>query len=324
MAALMQHEMKEAAASAFEAVPCNICGGTDHRVVYPAADRSKAELAVEFRSSGDEPLRDRLVACVKCGLQFVSPRLRGDVILNAYQEGTDEVFVSQAAARENTFERALAFIEGLVPHRGALLDIGTAGGSFLHVAARRGWKVAGCEPNRWLCEWGKTTYGLDIQPGTIFDHRYPDHSFDVVTAWDVLEHAPDPMAFLRECRRVLKPGGLMIVNCPDIGSWIARVMGKSWPMLLSTHLYYFTRGTLKEALHSAGFAVDQMRPHYQWLELAYLLKRSEPLAGPVARSAKALVSSVGLSRLQIPYWIGQTLVVARKPAAAGTVSSSST
>jgi SAM-dependent methyltransferase len=306
--------------SPYETVPCNLCHNTTYRIVYPALARPIANLAVEFRSSGDEPLSDRLVACTTCGLQFVSPRLRPELILAAYREGSDEVFVSQASARERTFVRALQLIEARAPGRGRLLDIGTAGGAFLHVAAARGWEVSGCEPNKWLCEWGRKTYGLDIRPGTLFDYRHPDHAFDVVTAWDVLEHASDPMAFLRECQRILKPGGLVVVNCPDIGSWIARVMGRRWPMLLSTHLYYFTRRTLGQSLERAGFRVELVRPHVQRLELDYILRRSEPVAGPFARGARSLVSLLGLSSRHVPYWVGQTLVIASKPLAAPRVN----
>jgi SAM-dependent methyltransferase len=180
------------------------------------------------------------------------------------------------------------------------------------VAARRGWEVAGCEPNRWLCEWGKKTYDLEIQPGTLFDHRYPDCAFDVVTVWDVLEHTADPLGFLAECHRILKPGGLIVVNYPDIGSWIARVMGRRWLFLISVHLYYFTRRTITEALRRACFEVVRMRPHFQWLEVDYVLRRGEPVAGVFARAAKRVIAGLGLSRSQVPYWLGQTLVVARK------------
>jgi 2-polyprenyl-3-methyl-5-hydroxy-6-metoxy-1,4-benzoquinol methylase len=297
--------------SVYETVACNLCGSTDYHVVYPAAERSIANLTTEFRSSGDEPLKDRLVSCASCRLQFVSPRLRPDLILDGYREGADEMFVSQTVARERTFARALKRIETFAPKRGSLLDIGTAGGSFLHVAAGRGWEVAGCEPNRWLCEWGKKAYGLDIQPGTLFDHRYPDRAFDVVTVWDVLEHTADPLGFLKECHRILKPGGLIVVNYPDIGSWIARIMGRRWLFLISVHLYYFTRQTIREALARTGFQVVQMRPHVQWLEIDYVLRRGEPIAGGLARGVNRLVSGVGLSRAQVPYWLGQTLVVAR-------------
>ena len=309
---MRQNIASQEPASVYETVACNLCGSPDYRIVYPATERSIGNLRTEFRSSGDEPLKDRLVACAKCGLQFVSPRLRPELILDGYREGTDEMFVSQTVARERTFDRALKRIEILAPNKGRLFDIGTAGGSFLHVAATRGWDVAGCEPNKWLCEWGKKAYGLDIQPGTLFDHRYPDRAFDVVTVWDVLEHTADPLGFLKECHRILKPGGLIVVNYPDIGSWIARMMGRRWLFLISVHLYYFTRRTIRESLTRSGFQVLQMRPHIQWLEMDYVLRRGEPIAGGLARGVNRLVSGVGLSRAQVPYWLGQTLVVARK------------
>jgi 2-polyprenyl-3-methyl-5-hydroxy-6-metoxy-1,4-benzoquinol methylase len=299
-------------ATLHETVRCNLCGSAEYRIVYPAVERQTSDLVEEFKSSGDEPLRDRLVACQTCGLQYVSPRLRADLILAGYQEGTDERFVSQAAARERTFARCLRIIERQTPSRGRLLDVGTAAGSFIYVAAQRGWDVQGCEPNRWLCEWGRTHYNLDIRPGTIFDQHYPNRAFDVVTVWDVLEHTADPMGLLQECRRILKPGGLIVVNYPDIGSWIARLMGRRWLFLISKHLYYFTRRTAGELLRRAGFDIVQMQPHFQRLELEYVLKRAEPLAGPLARGANGLASGLGLSRWHVPYWLGQTLVVARR------------
>ncbi len=300
--------------SAFETVPCNTCGSPEYRVIYPPLEKRHSDLAAEFKSSGDEPLADRLVACAVCGLQYVSPRLRPDLILEGYRLGSDERFVSQAAARERTFARSLALIETHAPARGHLLDVGTAGGSFMHVAATRGWRVSGCEPNLWLCEWGKRHYGLDIQPGTLLDHAHPDRSFDVVTVWDVLEHTADPKRFLEECHRVLKPGGLLVVNYPDIGSWIARLMGRRWVFLISVHLYYFTRRTLRDLLGRVGFDVLDVRPHFQRLELHYVLERSEPLAGPLARAASRVAARLGLHRWQVPYWVGQTLVIARRPA----------
>lgn len=300
--------------TAYETVPCNVCGATEFKVIYPAIERSGAELEEQFKSSSDESLRDPLVECTSCGLQYVSPRLKQEVILAGYSEGTDETFVSQAPARERTFAKALNMIEKLVPQRGRLLDIGTAAGSFLHVAKQRGWSVAGCEPSKWLCHWGKEHYGLDIGQGTLFEQHYAANDFDVVTVWDVLEHTHDPQGFLRECHRVLKPGGLLVVNVPDIGSWLARLMGRRWLMILATHLYYFNRKTLADLLQRVGYEVTVMKPHIQWLELGYVIKRGEPVAGPIARAAGKLTAGVGLADLHVPYWIGQTLVVARKRA----------
>jgi SAM-dependent methyltransferase len=297
-----------------ESVPCNLCGANDYEVVYPPryADAKPEEIANTFRSSGDEVLLDQLVRCKNCGLQYLTPRLKASVVLEGYGAGTDELFVSQAAGRERTFASSLRYIEKFRPQRGSLLDVGTAGGSFLAVAQRAGWQVAGCEPNRWLCDWANRTYNLHVVPGTIFDMKLKPASFDVVTLWDVLEHTPDPRAVLQECARVLKPGGLFIVNYPDIHSLIARLMGRRWVFLLSVHLYYFTKVTLAKMLAETGFRVQASRAHWQTLELGYIFFRMEAYLGGVARFFGKLIKALRLSNLQIPYWMGQVLVVAER------------
>jgi 2-polyprenyl-3-methyl-5-hydroxy-6-metoxy-1,4-benzoquinol methylase len=297
-----------------ETVPCNLCGADDYEIVYPPRyELAKPdEINETFRSSGDEVLLDQLVRCNRCGLQYLNPRLRTDVVIEGYSVGSDEIFISQAAGRERTFAKSLKHIERLRPQRGRLLDVGTAGGSFLAVAKRAGWDVAGCEPNRWLCDWANQHYGLKIVPGTIFDMKLPDASFDVVTLWDVLEHTSDPKAVLAECSRVLKPGGVLLVNYPDIHSLIARLMGRRWVFLLSVHLYYFTKQTLKAMLEQLSFRVLQRRQHWQSLELGYILFRMEAYVKPVARLLGKIVKALRLEHLQFPYWMGQMLLIAEK------------
>ncbi|MCW5875577.1 MAG: class I SAM-dependent methyltransferase [Anaerolineales bacterium] len=304
----------EAYKALLEHVPCNLCGADDYEVVYPPRyeDAKPDEIANTFRSSGDEVLLDQLVRCKACDLMYLNPRLRADVVIGGYSEGSDELFVSQAAGRERTFAKSLKLIERLRPGRGRLLDVGTAGGSFLAVAQRAGWQVAGCEPNRWMSAWAKQHYSLDVVPGTIHDMKLADASFDVVSLWDVLEHTPDPKATLQECARVLKPGGLLVVNYPDIHSLVARLMGRRWVFLLSVHLYYFTKPTLARMLAEMGLKMLTSRPHWQTLELGYVLFRMEAYLRPVAKAAGWLVKRLGLAHLQIPYWMGQVLVLAEK------------
>jgi SAM-dependent methyltransferase len=301
-------------ADVLEEVGCPICGGTAHDVVYEAQyDREKdVDLVQKFRASGDELLIDRLVRCRACGMQFINPRLRGDLILSSYAEGEDETYVSQMAARQRTFDASLAQIEKIAGVKGRLLDIGTAAGGFVAAAKARGWTAEGCEPNRWLAAWGSKTYGITIRPGSVFDHSYEPGSFDVVTLWDVLEHTTDPKAMLERCRTLLRPGGLLIVNYPDIGSWIARILGRRWLFLTSVHLHYFERGTITRILNDTGFEVLSVKPHIQRLELDYILMRGAILSRLLSNTARGLSSSIGLSRRQVPYWLGQTFVAARR------------
>ena len=196
---------------------------------------------------------------------------------------------------------------------GRILDVGTAAGAFLAAARGRGWQVDGCEPNAWLAEWGSRHYGIPIRTGELFDQSLAPASFDVVTLWDVIEHTPDPTRVIRTVRDLIRPGGLLIVNYPDIGSWIARALGRRWPFLSSVHLYYFTRETMRSLLERHGFDVIEIRAHFQRLELDYLLSRGAVVSGSCCRaprvpSRRALASPAA----RCPYWIGQTFVAARK------------
>lgn len=301
-------------AAQLEHVACFLCGADDYDVVYEAQyDREKdVDLVQKFRASGDELLIDQLVRCRRCGFQYVNPRLRGDLILDSYTQGDDPAYVSQLEARERTFDASLDEIERALGGRGRLLDIGTAAGAFVAAAARRGWDAEGCEPNRWLAEWGASHYGLRIRQGSVFDQPYEPGSFDVVTLWDVIEHTVDPRQMLDRCRSLLRPGGVLVVNYPDIGSWIARVMGRRWLFLTSVHLYYFDRGTVRRMLSATGFDVVRVRPHVQRLELDYILFRGSLLSRTLSATGRRVVRALGLSRAQVPYWLGQTFVLAKR------------
>ena len=297
-----------------ESICCFLCGADDFDVVYEAQyDREKdVDPAVKFRASGDELLVDQLVKCRQCSFQYVNPRIRGDLIFAGYTEGDDPTYVSQIEARERTFTHSLREIERAVGGAGKLLDVGTAAGAFVAAARGRGWDAEGCEPNAWLAQWGAAHYGIVIRQGSVFDHQYAEGSFDAVTLWDVIEHTLNPREMLEHCRRLLKPGGVLIVNYPDIGSSIARVLGRRWLFLTSVHLYYFDRTTITRMLGATGFRVEAMRPHWQRLELDYVLFRAALVSPGMSKLSRALVRLVRAGKLQVPYWLGQTFVVARR------------
>lgn len=305
--------MTASAAVPLETVPCNLCGSDDLAVVYEARSdlERDRELARKFRASGDELLTQPLVRCRRCSLLFVNPRVAAEAMLDGYAEGADPEYVSQIASRVRTFARTLAEIDRLSPRKGRLLDIGTAAGAFLKAAADDGWEAVGLEPNAWLAAWGREHFGVDIRVGSIDAVPLAPATFDVVTLWDVIEHTPDPMHVLRTTRSLLTPRGLLVVNYPDIGSWIARAMGRRWPFLSSVHLYYFTRRTMREALRRAGFEPIVLRPHIQRLQLGYIAARGSVVSPALSRLAVRGAALARLDRRDVPYWIGQTFVAAR-------------
>ncbi len=74
----------ETSGAELESVSCTICGSDEFDVVIPSKRDPEAPIDIDvvFRSSGDEPLKDQAVRCKDCGLVYVRPRLRADLVLD--------------------------------------------------------------------------------------------------------------------------------------------------------------------------------------------------------------------------------------------------
>lgn len=297
----------------FENIKCNLCGSNNYKIIIRNKyDKEKQkDLKIKFRSSGDETLIDQVVKCNKCGLMYINPRITSNNIIKGYSEGKDEAFVSQEEGRIITFKRCLKVVKKY-KKKGKILDIGTAGGTFLNVAKKDGWSVYGIEPNKWLCEWSKKNYNINIKQGTLLDHKFENEFFDVITLWDVLEHVTNPKRILEECYRILKSDGIIVINYPNVGSWISKVMRSKWIFLLSVHLYYFTPKTIRSMLKKTGFSIIETKPHFQTLQLGYLMFRMKEYSKLLHKLGYKAVNILRMKNFQVPYWLGQTLVIARK------------
>ena len=268
-----------------------------------------------FRASSDHTLLDQLVRCDACSMVYINPRVTEEILLGGYSSAVDPDFVAQNPQRIQTFKRMLrGILRRLnIPENSGLriLDVGCAGGAFLVAAKECGLNPVGIEPSHWLADYGRTTYGLEIHQGILAPGKMPAESFDLVSPWDVIEHVTDTASLLGTIHSVLKPGGTLIVNYPDYGSWAARLLGNKWPFLLSVHLLYYTRTTMREQMRRTGFQVLDIRPHFQTLPLGYILRRMTPYVGAAAFLRK-FVEAIGLGGVPFYYNMGQTLVVARK------------
>jgi 2-polyprenyl-3-methyl-5-hydroxy-6-metoxy-1,4-benzoquinol methylase len=276
---------------------------------------SVEEFKRAFRAASDNALLDQLVRCDSCSLAYVNPRARDTLIISGYADATDQVFVEQNPERIKTFTRLLRRVlrSLAIPASSDLriLDVGCAGGAFLVAARICGLQAVGIEPSRWLAEFGRKTYDVEIHDGILEAGRFPNSTFDLVSLWDVIEHVPDPVALLRTAHSILKPDGNLLVSYPDYGSWAARLLGNRWPFLLSVHLFYFTRATMTDLLRRTGFTAENVRPYFPTLTLGYLLERMTGRLGAAAR-LRRLAQGLQIDHVPICYNMGQTLVVARR------------
>jgi SAM-dependent methyltransferase len=147
----------------------------------------------------------------------------------------------------------LMFLGGSPP--GTLLDVGCGDGAFLAAMAKRGWQVTGIDFDPVAVEAARNVHGLDVHVATIESVVEGGASFDVVTASHVVEHVPNPVEFLSHCRRLLRPGGRMVLKTPNADSFGSRRYGRAWRGLEPPrHLHIFTLEALETSARKAGFA----------------------------------------------------------------------
>jgi len=160
--------------------------------------------------------------------------------------------------------------------RAALLDVGCGNGDFLDFARRAGWRAVGVEPDASAVSVARSR-GLDVGLGGIEVVLDGNAAFDVITLSHVIEHVHDPVELLRGCHQLLKPGGFVWIETPNLGALGHQRYGSAWRGLETPrHLVLFDCSSLARVLTSAGF--DQITPQPHRPQCMHIFTASEAIA----------------------------------------------
>ena len=224
----------------------------------------------------------RVVRCSGCGLIRTNPRPDAewkerfyDPQYNGYLESQSRHFLyAPEPSRVRGYHRLLAFLQPRTPPRASLLDVGCAAGLFVREAVDRGFDATGCDYSEAAIAYGKEHFGVKIIRSIAELIDAPDNQYDVVTILHVIEHLPDPLKVLRELRRVLKPGGLLLLETVNYRAhyeiekhlkFLIPIYGflthrKGLPWVPFDHLYHWSPQSLERAMEMAGFR--HVRSHH--------------------------------------------------------------
>jgi len=222
--------------------PCVTCGADSARRTYRIEGLHSGVVTCTVCGTGSlHPLPDRREIS-----SFYPKQYYGEV--QAKFEPVVEFLVRWVASRH-----VRSLIRGLRP--GArVLDMGCGRGVLLSGLLAAGCETHGVEISR------DAVAGIDPRAririaSRLAEAGYPDRHFDLVVLWHVLEHLPDPVETLREARRILKPGGRLVIAVPNYSSLQSQVFGERWFHLdLPRHLFHFPCAALKRLLHRQGFS----------------------------------------------------------------------
>lgn len=117
----------------------------------------------------------------------------------------------------------------------------------------------------------KNNPGLKVTQESVYELKHADNSFDVIFLLEVLEHLDFPSKALQEIKRVLKPGGYLIIGVPREPIWrgLNMARGKYWNDWGNTpgHLNHWSSRSLKQLLGTQFGEIVAMRQPLPWTQL---------------------------------------------------------
>ena len=229
--------------------PCNFCG-------HQLAEKFLTLSDLRLNLSGSW----NLMKCENCGLLYIDPQPGWEELSAHYPKDY------HAYLRKDT--RMTGFLRGFglrrrvksvlgstTVQKGRLLDVGCATGDFLQsFKTMTDWKVEGLEivPEAAAVARAK---GLDIIEAELETADLEADNYDVITLWDVLEHVANPARNLQICYDLLKPGGILVIKCPDPAGKEALIFKESWiGYEAPQHLFGFPKTVLVNKLKEIGFS----------------------------------------------------------------------
>jgi 2-polyprenyl-3-methyl-5-hydroxy-6-metoxy-1,4-benzoquinol methylase len=255
----------------------------------------------------------------KTGVIFLGERPRLEQMAafvdDEYERGVYRDYIAARPLKLATARQRLQAIATLAPGR-RLLDVGCAAGFFIEAAIAEGFDASGIELSPVAIGFADPSVRSRIVQGDVNTLIAGDtRQFDVVTAFDIIEHTFDPKAFVADISRVLAPGGLLVISTPDTGHWLRPVMGAHWPMLQpEQHTFLFSREALRELLIGAGYTPLVLETAYKVLTIDYLfgqLRQTNPLLARGLEVVKRVVPA-SLRLRPLAFNIGEMFACARK------------
>lgn len=157
---------------------------------------------------------------------------------------------------------------------GRLLDVGCGSGEILAFLNSRGWQGVGVDFDLAAVQLARSK-GLDARQGSLEAQHYLNNQFDLITMHHVIEHMYDPIALFKECYRILKPGGQIVIVTPNLGGLGHRIFGNSWRGLEPPrHLYIYSAKSLCTALERANLTIHSVNYSVKGAAFMYLQSRA--------------------------------------------------
>jgi len=208
-----------------------------------------------------------IVECESCFLRVTKPFPDKENIANYYS--SDE-YISHSENRSGIFDYIYGFVRSYQLNKkrkligkyfdnnsGKILDIGCGTGEFLQIMKKYNWDISGVDTSDKARKIVKSKLNIHVKDPK--DWINSNEKFDVITCWHSLEHVHEPWLYLEKIKKILNPGGLLIVALPNYQSTDAKIYKEFWAAYdTPRHLYHFTIQSMNKMIHPQGFTIQSI------------------------------------------------------------------
>ena len=234
---------------------CKICN-TKTRVKYRGL----------FDTRYGYPGRFSVEECPSCGFMQSSPQLNNKEILKIYSKYYPRKEISQ----DDLIQQKKEFLENIdlklknktschlkTQSGNKVLDIGSGTGISLMEIEALGGEAWGIDPDINAERLAKKC-NFKFHRGFLYNCPFPKKYFDLITLSQVLEHEPNPLKLIKQCKKYLKPGGRIIASVPNTGSWDRKLLGKKWiHWHIPYHLNHFNKNSFEILMSRCGLKINE-------------------------------------------------------------------
>ncbi len=228
-----------------------------------------------------------------------------------YRDGLYKKSLEGHDFKLHTFERRIKLLKKYIP-TGKLMDLGCSSGFMVEVALKAGYDAWGIEIAEWAVKAAAPEIKDRIQQGDI--NLLSSGSYDILTAFDILEHTRQPLEVLKQWAGLIRPGGFLMIATPDTNSILRLLMGSRWPMLQPfQHTFLFSRSHFGDLLCKAGLKTREITTATKVMTPEYLMVQLQRYFPRTMRTGLAVGKALPfLFKRPITFRIGEFLAVAQK------------
>lgn len=291
------------------AARCNNCGSEAVQELYQAGRAQK----------------HRIVQCCDCSLMYAHPLTASNlgcylVPANAAEAlDDDSAEVRRARDKLPDYLAIEPVLAGMLPERGQVIEVGAYSGLLLEHFRRARWDVLGIEPDGRGVEYARRRFDIDVRQGSLESVVLPPNVASAVVMLHVIEHMDDPATAVQAVTRLLRPGGVFVVETPTYDSLAYRLLGRRERSIsCDGHIFFYTEQTLSALLGQSNLELVRVERVGRTMTVARLLWNLGIMSKSprVQRALDAISARLALGERHIHLNASDMIrIYARKPAA---------